>query len=201
MASKRVSKFKQIVDTGRALFWRHGIRRITVEEICERAGVSKMTFYKHFPNKYALARHIFEQITDQAIHQYRGIMDRDMPFSQKAAAAIQLKMEQSDQMSHEFYNDIMRSENGAFKELVDRKVGESLQMFREDFEKAQVKGEIRRDLNTEFIPYFLNHLIGMAKDRKLSRFYTTPQQMIMELTNFFFYGIMPREKEDQSMDH
>jgi AcrR family transcriptional regulator len=200
MTSKGDIKFDQIVDTGRALFWRHGIRRITVEEICKKAGVSKMTFYKHFPNKHALARFIFEQITDQAIGQYRVIMKRKIPFSKKAAAAIQLKMEQSDQMSHEFYNDIMRTENGAFKELIDHRIRESLEMFRQDFEKAQARGEIRQDLNTEFIPYFLNHLIGMAKDPNLSRFYTTPQQMIMELTNFFFYGIMPREKEDQSKD-
>ena len=48
-------KYDDIMSTGKDLFWKYGIRRVTVEEICEKSNVSKMTFYKYFPNKETLA--------------------------------------------------------------------------------------------------------------------------------------------------
>lgn len=40
-----------ILSAGKELFWKHGVKRVTVEEICVQASVSKMTFYKFFMNK------------------------------------------------------------------------------------------------------------------------------------------------------
>ena len=59
--------------------------------------------------------------------------------------------------------------------------------------EAQKKGEIRSDIKPEFIHYFLNHMFTLAEDENLARLYDSPQDLIMELTNFFFYGILPRE--------
>ena len=54
-------KREQLLQTGEALFVKHGMRRVTVEEICRQAGVSKPTFYRYFENKAALARRIDER--------------------------------------------------------------------------------------------------------------------------------------------
>ncbi len=48
-------KYKDILETGQELFWKFGFRRVTIEEICKEAGISKMTFYKYFSNKMDLA--------------------------------------------------------------------------------------------------------------------------------------------------
>ena len=53
---KRSAKLQAILDAAKSLFWKHGIRRVTIEEICEVAGVSKMTYYKYFSNKTAIAK-------------------------------------------------------------------------------------------------------------------------------------------------
>ena len=45
------SKEQVIMETARRLFWKHGISRIKVKEICEESEVSKMTFYRLFNNK------------------------------------------------------------------------------------------------------------------------------------------------------
>jgi AcrR family transcriptional regulator len=58
----RSDKMQDILDSARSLFWKHGIRRITIEEICEKAGVSKMTCYKYFSNKTAIARYLIEEM-------------------------------------------------------------------------------------------------------------------------------------------
>ena len=47
-------KYLDIFKTAKDLFWKYGIKRVSIEEICKEAKVSKMTFYKFFPNKIEL---------------------------------------------------------------------------------------------------------------------------------------------------
>lgn len=49
--------------------------------------------------------------------------------------------------------------------------------------------EIRKDINPQFIAYFLEKINEMAADEKLLKLYKNEQELIMELTNFFFYGL------------
>ncbi len=42
---------ERIVSTAYTLFCRHGIRAVGVDTIIERAGVAKMTLYRHFKSK------------------------------------------------------------------------------------------------------------------------------------------------------
>ena len=51
-------KIGQLVTTAQELMMRHGIHRVTVEEICSDANISKMTFYKYFKNKIELTKSI-----------------------------------------------------------------------------------------------------------------------------------------------
>lgn len=39
---------EDLIDAGRELFLKHGFPGITVKDVCEQAGVSRVTYYKHF---------------------------------------------------------------------------------------------------------------------------------------------------------
>ena len=55
MSKEKLSQKKQqLVETGKKLFLKHGVKRISIEEICRESEVSKVTFYKYFKNKQAL---------------------------------------------------------------------------------------------------------------------------------------------------
>ena len=56
ISNRRINKKEQIVHTAETLFTRYESKRVTVEEICRLARVSKMTFYKHFSNKVELIK-------------------------------------------------------------------------------------------------------------------------------------------------
>ncbi len=49
-----VSPRERILDVASELFYRYGIRAVGVDTLIARAGVAKMTFYRHFPSKDAL---------------------------------------------------------------------------------------------------------------------------------------------------
>jgi AcrR family transcriptional regulator len=48
--SKSVTTIK-ILDAAYGLMWRQGFLRVSMDEIAERAGVTKRTLYQHFPSK------------------------------------------------------------------------------------------------------------------------------------------------------
>lgn len=186
-------KKQQIVSTARDLFWKFGFRRVSIEEICREANVSKMTFYKHFKNKDELIKYIIDLITGIAMKKYREIMDSDMPFIQKVDKSIQLKMESSDEMSQEFFDDFHKNASPELREYFNKLVRANLQTIQNDYIDAQKKGDVRPDINPGFILYYLDKILEMARDENLMKIYKSPPDLINELTRFFFYGILPRK--------
>ena len=187
-------KHQQIISTGRTLFWKFGIKRVTIEEICREANVSKMTFYKHFKNKIDLVKCIIDQITEEATVKYQKIMAQDIPFEEKVLQSIHLKMEQTEDMSSEFFDDYYLHADPELSKFLMEKINYSLALVLKDYIDAQKRGDIRKDIKPEFIMYFLNKMMDMVKDEQLVKTYEHPQDLIMEVTNFFFYGIMTRNK-------
>lgn len=182
-----------ILETGKTLFWKFGYKRVTIEEICKEAGVSKMTFYKYFTNKIDLVKTIMDDILRVSLEKYKSIMASDRPYPEKVVELIHLKKDQVEHMSSEFFKDYVQSGDPELISYLEQLSGESMQMFLDDFKKAQDNGDIRQDLKIEFIMYVMNHLIEMASEDALLNIYDEPQDLIMEITNFLFYGILNRD--------
>lgn len=185
-------KYVQLVEAAHALFWRYGIKRVSVEEICRTAGVSKMTFYHHFKNKVELALYVLRKVMQTGLDVYRDIMDRDVPFAEKAADFIQMKLDASDDVSREIIEELMHSPIPEIAEYMQQRSQKNVQLLLSDLKAAQEKGEIRADIKPEFLLYFINHMIELTSDEKLTALYDSPQGMSRELLNLFFYGILPR---------
>src|SRR4051794_889117 len=82
-------KEAQLLATAEDLFKRYGIKRVSVTEICAAAGVSKVTFYKFFPDKVALAKRVLDDLGDRNLARIDEIEARDVPFPEKVAALIE----------------------------------------------------------------------------------------------------------------
>lgn len=187
------TKQKQIITTAKSLFWKYGMRRVSIEEICREANVSKMTFYKFFKNKVDLIKYILDNIMDESTKEYQSIMNQDIPFHKKVEQTIDLKLRGIDQISPEFYADLHQNAVPEVSEHFNNISTRVLELIVNDYKEAQKEGEIRKDLRIEFIIYLLNKIFEMAGDPKLIDMYDSPQDLIMELTRFFFYGILPRK--------
>ena len=193
MKNKSNPKREQILQTGKDLFWKFGIRRVTIEEICKEARVSKMTYYKYFSNKMNLVKTIMDGMYNDSEKKYRSIMDSDIPFTDKVLQTIHLKRDQTKAFSSVFLLDFISHADPEMVDYFEHLKNKNIQMIAEDYTKAQRDGNIRRDIKVEFIIYFLNHMLDMSHDESLISLYKDPHDMIMELTKFFFYGVLDRE--------
>ncbi len=186
-------KFKQITQTAKDLFYRFGIKRVTIEEICREAKVSKMTFYKFFPNKIELAKYLLTTIFDTAMQEYLEIVDSSEPFAEKLKMLINVKRRSSNNISNEFIAELLQHPEPNIAALYDKQREKSLTLTMTFFERAQKTGDIRPDIKLEFIPYILNKMIDMSTDDALKHLYQSPQDYILEMTNFFLYGVVKRD--------
>jgi AcrR family transcriptional regulator len=187
-------KRELILKIAKKLFWKFGFKRVTIEEICKEAAVSKMTYYKHFPNKMAVVKILLQEVLEDARKKYDEIMDSDLPYPEKVVQMIELKREQTHTMSSEFFRDYLQSGDPELIAYLEKASAENLRKFTDDFHKAQKKGDIRQDLKVEFIMAIMNKLVDWIQhDDGLMDLYDEPQDLAVEMTSFLFYGILNRD--------
>lgn len=191
---KRIDKYGEILLKARELFWKYGFKRVTIEEICKLARVSKMTFYKFFPNKLELARIVFDQEVAKGTENFRKIMNSRMPPGEKIKRILSLKLQGTNDISREFLSDFYNDPELGLKEHIEKTTETSWNEILNDLRKAQENGTFRKEIKPELILYLSQKVIDMINDENLVKMYTSPQEMIMELANFFIYGMISRNK-------
>jgi len=193
MAIKDDLKYNGIINSAKKLFWKYGFSRVSIEEICSQAAVSRMTFYKHFRNKNDLIEKLLGAIFDESTARYDSIMQSNMLFSEKVKELILLKIESTNNISYEFLSDFQNQKDPQLSDFLNQRTNASLERFKKDLKSAQINGDIRKDVKIEFIINILTRLIEMSNDPVLAAQYKSPQDMIIEIINFFFYGIFPQK--------
>lgn len=191
MTSEQTDLKSKLLKSSKKLFWKHGIKRVTVEEICENASVSKMSFYRHFKNKDTIAEALLEQVFRKSIKKYTKIMQSDDDFRIKVSRIVKNERENSKNISEEFVDEILKKEGSSIQNKLNELQQDFLKTLKQDFIHAQENGDIRKDLNIDFMMYMLNDINTKLLDKELKKLYKTEEDLIMELTNFFFYGILP----------
>ena len=190
---KGSKKMDRIIETATELFTEHGIRRITIEEICRTAGASKMTFYKYFDNKIDLLRHIWERWFDEGYRVLDEIDELDIPFPEKMRRLIEWKMGLVSRMSPEFVGEVIHTDPELAAFIAEMKE-KNLSRFLEFIERAQERGDMRR-ISPEFFIAAMNKLLDILSDEDLTRHFPNRLDLIREIHNFLFFGILPASEE------
>jgi AcrR family transcriptional regulator len=190
--SKISKKQQQIVDTARDLFFRYGVKRVTVEEICQTAHVSKMTFYKYFTNKTELAKHIILQMFHEGWQRLDEVEAMSIPFPEKLQKMLDYKLDVTAQVSSDFIEEYLTM---PFFEHERQKWLARVMQFLTD---AQQRGDIRPEVRPEFILVMADKLQEVIEDARLKSLYPSYIELTRELWNFFYYGIVTRNPLETS---
>ena len=186
-------KYQDIFDTAKDLFWKYGIKRVTIEEICKEAGVSKMTFYKFFRNKIELAKVILKIVIGNSLEKFEQIVNGDLDFHDKVKEMFLIKLESTKDISVEFISDIYKIQDANLHLIINEQRQKSLKIFVDFLIDSQKNGLIRKDLKIEFILYYFEQMTHMMDNKDLVAKYDHPQDLIMESMRFLFYGLFPRK--------
>ena len=177
------------------LFFKFGYRRVTIKDICEGASLSKMTFYRYFKNKEEVAKIVLKNIIDESNKKFESIMESDNLFINKIENLILLNESFIDRIGIDFLNDIISLKSNIFKSLIDKQSVYEEKKIEEYFKKAQKAWELNKKTPISFFIYMLKDVQEKLQDEKLKRLYNNEKDLMKDLTNYYFFGIAPKNKE------
>ncbi len=163
---------ENIVKTALELFLQNGYEKTSMNDIAREVGISKPAIYHHFKNKDELFHEVlslfFEEMGKWSKARFgpcKNLKELLKAFFQslksfrEVADVLLGKKEQSTPYSFlELFLSASRKDPTVQKRIEDGFV-QSRQFLKQQLVKAQKKGEIRRDINSEIFAFQIHGLI------------------------------------------
>lgn len=182
--NKTSAKCAQLIETAKELFFKHGIKRVTIEEICEKANISKVTFYKYFPNKNAIAEFIRDELLEEGFAKFDEINELDISYPEKINRMTCWRIEFFSKMKSEFMEEIF---------VLEDIQQEIKQRYLKNIKAAQEKGEIRKELSPELIWLVTEKINEIAKEGSWKQIFNDYREFENQMRKMYFYGLLVAE--------
>lgn len=186
---KKTKKYDAILEASRKLFYKYGLRKVTIEEICTEAKVSKMTFYKYFPNKIDLAKTMFDTYIEHWLGKYKEVMYSDISFPEKMDKFLKIKIDVAKDASRDFIIDLYQNPMEDFKDYMEQWKAKAKKETIEMFTYAQQKEWMRKDLKPELMLLLIDKIYEIVMNEEFTALYDEVSDLTNEITKFFLYGV------------
>jgi AcrR family transcriptional regulator len=187
-------KYQDLLNTARDLFFKHGTKRVTIEEICEKADVSKMTFYKFFRNKNELATRVLSELNVRILKEQDDIMNRPIPFIDKIKGIINHLIKTSEELEDIFLDEMWGANEDFILFFSTLKQG-SYQLISNFIMQGQREGVIRKTLKPEVILYLMEIFQEMLNSERMKTIAPDPHERLDMILNLTFYGIIDSHQQ------
>lgn len=167
-------------------FYLLGIRRVSIEDICNDIQISKKTFYLCFKNK----RQLVEQVLLDNIN--RGLRCSEKIFQGKNAIDALISMinelkKRINQRPLVLFTDLERYYPDLFQEIIKKKNELSEKELEKNLQRGIEEGYYRDDLDIELYAHYFSHSFSEVFQNK-KKFPTISQKRLIH----FFIEIMVR---------
>jgi AcrR family transcriptional regulator len=186
-----------LLAAAKRLFWKHGIKRVSVEDISSEAGLSKMTFYRNFANKEAIAFQLMQNLIEVGHARFVEIMEQPEPLPVRLRSMIRMKLEYSQGISEEFLHDLIKSDDPKFSKLLEDGHKKSRKIFSHYLHESIDRGEIDPDMKVEFVLYWVDELSIKMEDETVIALFPDLTERIEHLMRFLFFGISGCQNDGQ----
>ena len=190
MANEIASKkYALILSTARELFWKYGFKRVSIEELCVKAKVSKMTFYKFFPNKIELAKCVFIKESEAGLKKFKAILHENTSPAETLKKIVQLKLEGSSDISKDFLLDFYENNDEGLKDFVMQASRSAWHKLIKGIREAQRKRVFTSSIRPELLMHFSQAMASLITNKELLEYYASAHDLIKELTHLMAYGL------------
>lgn len=189
-----MTKKEKIENTARELFWKHGFKKVSIDEICKKSHVSRKTYYTYYANKSALVICILNKLTSEMMLIYKQIIDSDQSFSEKMNEMLTLKFNMNKDFSMEFVADFFNPDAADILENFNKMVAESMQITKTFFIKAQQKGEMNPELNIDYVMWMMQKQMELCTTPEFMSMFPDAETMTRQISQSIVYGLMPAKQ-------
>ena len=189
---RRVERNKErILQATLELFQVHGIKKTTINDVAQKAGISLATVYNHFGSKEDLVQATVKYFLTITAADFRKIIEGDLPFLEKLERILLNKTEMIGKYQGELMQ-VLVSEDREIRQLVESVSRVEITPYIINFyEDGKSQGYVNSELSVETIMHYSEIIRrGMAADSSLSEDPEYNRKLMQELTPLFLYGIL-----------
>lgn len=182
---------ERILEETERLFWKYGVRSVTMEDIAKQLGISKKTIYQHFADKEQI---LYEVLQDKiGKHQSEmacAVVETTNPV-EEIMNVLNMMHKNADQISPNLLIDIKRYYPQAFVLFRKFKEEHIMRSILENIKKGIDQGLYRADINADILARLRVEQIELAFDNDI---FPTDQYTMhdiqYELMHHFIRGML-----------
>lgn len=187
---RKEQKKDNIRQAALELFQSFGFRKVSINDIAQKAGVSQVTIYNHFGSKDELVRDVMKKLFYSMIARYRDLIREEGPFLGKLEAIIFDKSQLIGQFHGELTWAALSQDLGMRQFVESMWQGEINQLLIELFEDGRRQGYISPDLSQEAIlTYYEIFRQGIYNSPHIQARMEQNPKLVRELISVFTYGL------------
>ena len=183
---------ERILQKANELYFRLGIRSVTMDDIAAHCGMSKKTIYQFFEDKDALVEAVIDMeiITSQC--ECRTTQEKSDNGVNEVFLAMDTVMELFDSMHASIMHDLERHHPKTFLKLRQHKSEFIYDIIRENIIRGQQEGLYRKEANAAILAYMRLESVFLTITRQqelFSKKHFSPSMVLQEITDHFLYGL------------
>jgi len=183
---------ERILQKANELYFRFGIRSITMDEIAAQCGMSKKTIYQYFEDKDALVDAVFNTEIDMSQGQCIDTRGKSDNAVHEIFLAMENVTELFDSMHASILFDLQKHHPKTYLKLEHHKSAFLLSITRENILRGQQEGSYRKEVIADIIAYMRLETIFLTITRQpeiFSKSQYSPSQILQEMTDHFLHGL------------
>lgn len=194
--SRRKEQKRQIIiGAAMELFKAYGFKKVSINDVANKANVSQVTIYNHFGSKDGLAREVVKTILLNILERAREIIKDDTPFSEKLESIIFDKANIASQYHGELMHIAAQSDPG-MRQWIDSLWHSDVSQVTVDLvAQGKKQGYISRQQSEESIMLYLEILRrGVFASPDLLANMEPDVEVYRELNHLFVYGLVGKRE-------
>jgi len=181
----------RILAHARQVFLERGFRKVTVEEICAALGMSKRTFYRHFPDRDALAVDVVSEMLGRHAPEIAENLTSGKPVDEVLTTHFDLLANRIlAHVSTQLLSDVQTLLPDLW-ERIDTVRLEAVRILTDQLRRGQAEGTIRRNIDPEAMGKLIQGVVSnLGTPAFLTAQDLTLGQFIETFKNLLLYGVL-----------
>ena len=142
---------ERILSEAESLFWKFGVRSVTMEDIAKRLGISKKTIYQHFSDKEEILYQVIEGKTIKTQSEMDCMAIESANPVEEILNMLDAMRKHTDQVSPNLLIDIQRHYPHAFTLFRRYKEQYIMRSILENIQKGIAQELYRADINPDIL--------------------------------------------------
>lgn len=158
---------EKILAEAERLFWKYGVRTITMDDIARRLAISKKTIYQHFTDKEDIVHQVVEWHIAHELNEYCLLNEQDLNPIEEIIAASDMMRQHADKVNPSLLIDIQRYFPKAWEAFLRHKEEHIIKDIMANLQRGVEQGLYRADIDVELMARLRVELFQLGFDDRV----------------------------------